>query len=148
MADGEAAFDVAHDPTRAFLIAVGDRQVRVVGTEFNLRRREGLTALTVRRGVVEVRPAGAPDAAPTRLVPRGRAQGLVRPCQRSAPGDAQRGHGERLAGGVERCQAKPRQSFPESFAIVEREGEVSTFARPPGMLEDQREAYRRYVGGR
>ncbi len=56
LADGEAAFDVTHDPKRPFLIAVGDRQVRVVGTEFNLRHREGLTELTVRRGVVEVRP--------------------------------------------------------------------------------------------
>jgi transmembrane sensor len=67
MAEGEAAFDVAHDPGRPFLIAVGDRQVRVVGTEFNLRRRDGQTALTVRRGVVEVRPAAAPDASPARL---------------------------------------------------------------------------------
>ena len=67
MADAEAVFDVAHDPSRPFLIAVGDQQVRVVGTEFNLRRRDGQTALTVRRGVVEVRPAGAPDAAPARL---------------------------------------------------------------------------------
>jgi transmembrane sensor len=56
LADGEAAFDVTHDPKRPFLIAVGDRQVRVVGTEFNLRHRGGLTELTVRRGVVEVRP--------------------------------------------------------------------------------------------
>lgn len=56
LADGEAAFDVTHDPKRPFLIAVGDRQVRVVGTEFNLRHRGGVTELTVRRGVVEVRP--------------------------------------------------------------------------------------------
>jgi len=67
MADAEAVFDVAHDPRRPFLITVGDRQVKVVGTEFNLRRRDGRTALTVRRGVVEVRPAASPDAAPTRL---------------------------------------------------------------------------------
>ncbi|MDB5418751.1 MAG: hypothetical protein JWP50_2170 [Phenylobacterium sp.] len=66
LTDGEAAFDVTHDPKRPFLIAVGDRQVRVVGTEFNLRHRGGLTELTVRRGVVEVRPeAGA--APPVRV---------------------------------------------------------------------------------
>ena len=67
MADSEAVFDVAHDEKRPFLIAVGDRQVRVVGTEFNLKNRAGLVDLTVRRGIVEVRPADAPQAAPTRV---------------------------------------------------------------------------------
>jgi transmembrane sensor len=67
MADAEAVFDVAHDAKRPFLIGVGDRQVRVVGTEFNLRNREGLVDLTVRRGVVEVRPADALDSQPTRV---------------------------------------------------------------------------------
>jgi transmembrane sensor len=67
MADAEAVFDVAHDAKRPFLIAVGDRQVRVVGTEFNLRHRAALVDLTVRRGVVEVRPAGALQAPPTRV---------------------------------------------------------------------------------
>ncbi|THD77235.1 MAG: DUF4880 domain-containing protein [Phenylobacterium sp.] len=67
MADGEAAFDVAHDAARPFLIQVGDRQVRVVGTEFDLRHRDGELRLTVRRGVVELRPADAPDAAPARV---------------------------------------------------------------------------------
>lgn len=59
LADGEAAFDVTHDPARPFLVNVGDRDVRVVGTEFNLRRRAGEVALSVRRGLVEVRPVRA-----------------------------------------------------------------------------------------
>lgn len=67
MAEGEAVFDVAHDPSRPFLITVGDRQVRVVGTEFNIRRRNGATAVTVRRGIVEVRPSKAQSVAPIRL---------------------------------------------------------------------------------
>ena len=66
MADAEAVFDVTHDPARPFLIEVGDEQVRVVGTKFNLRHRDGRVALTVSRGVVEVRPAESPDAQPTR----------------------------------------------------------------------------------
>jgi transmembrane sensor len=69
MSDAEAAFDVAHDAARPFLIQVGDREVRVVGTEFNLRRREGKVVLTVRRGLVEVRPARAAAAAPVRVRP-------------------------------------------------------------------------------
>ncbi|MDB5448785.1 MAG: anti-FecI sigma factor, FecR, partial [Phenylobacterium sp.] len=67
MAEAEAAFDVAHDPQRPFLIRVGDREVKVVGTEFNLRRRDGKVVLTVRRGTVEVRPSGQAGAAPTRV---------------------------------------------------------------------------------
>ncbi len=67
MADAEAVFDVAHDTKRPFLISVGDRQIRVVGTEFNLRHRADLVDLTVLRGIVEVRPAEALDATPTRV---------------------------------------------------------------------------------
>lgn len=67
MADGEAVFEVAHDPQRPFLIDTGDREVRVVGTAFNLRQRGDIFALTVRRGVVEVRPSGVPDARPARV---------------------------------------------------------------------------------
>lgn len=67
LADGEAAFDVTHDPARPFKITVGDREVRVVGTEFDLRRRDGKITLTVRRGTVEVRPVGEPQATPTRV---------------------------------------------------------------------------------
>ena len=67
MADAEATFDVAHDAARPFLIGVGDRQVRVVGTEFNLRHRAHRIDLTVRRGIVEVRAADALQAAPIRV---------------------------------------------------------------------------------
>ncbi|MBL8554249.1 MAG: FecR domain-containing protein [Phenylobacterium sp.] len=71
LADGEAVFDVAHDADRPFVVGVGDRDVRVIGTEFNLRRRAGEVALNVRRGVVEVRPATPGSAASVR-VPAGR----------------------------------------------------------------------------
>ncbi|CAN7408680.1 FecR family protein [Caulobacter sp. LjRoot300] len=61
MADAQAAFDVAKDPGRPFLISVGDQQVRVVGTEFNIRHYDKTVRVTVRRGIVEVRqPAQGP----------------------------------------------------------------------------------------
>ncbi len=53
---GEAIFDVAHDPRRPFEVAAGDRTVRVVGTRFDVRRRDGAVSVTVARGAVEVRP--------------------------------------------------------------------------------------------
>ena len=67
MADAEATFDVAHDAARPFVIEVGDQQVRVVGTAFNLRERSGQVVLSVSRGLVEVRPVDAPTAAPVRV---------------------------------------------------------------------------------
>lgn len=64
LATGQAVFDVAHDTRRPFLVAAGDRTVRVVGTQFDVRRLDGKLSVTVARGAVEVRPsAGAPGKA-------------------------------------------------------------------------------------
>lgn len=69
MGEGEAVFDVAADAKRPFLIAAGDRTVRVVGTRFDVRRREGLLSVTVDRGVVEVRPSKGETGKAFRLHP-------------------------------------------------------------------------------
>jgi transmembrane sensor len=61
LGDAEATFDVAKDARRPFEIAVGDQRVRVIGTEFNIRNYDGLTEVTVRRGVVAVLPAAGDD---------------------------------------------------------------------------------------
>lgn len=59
LGEGEAAFDVRHDPARPFVIEAGDRTVRVLGTEFNVLRHDDRLTVTVRRGVVAVNaPAG------------------------------------------------------------------------------------------
>ena len=65
---GEAIYEVAPDASRPFIIVAGDRQVRVVGTEFDVRQRDDAFSLTVRHGVVEVSPAGIVDGAVVRLV--------------------------------------------------------------------------------
>jgi transmembrane sensor len=61
MDQAEAVFDVAHDSARPFLINVGESQVRVVGTAFNIRRSADETAVSVLRGVVEVSDLDAPS---------------------------------------------------------------------------------------
>lgn len=66
LADGQAAFDVVHNPGRPFVVAVGDQQVRVIGTEFNISRHEGRTAVTVRRGVVAVAQASGGEVRVTK----------------------------------------------------------------------------------
>lgn len=73
MADAEAVFDVAKDPNRPFFIEAGEREIRVVGTEFNVLRRGGDMQVTVRRGVVEVRPVGQPTAPALARLQKGQA---------------------------------------------------------------------------
>lgn len=69
LAEGEAAFDVTHDLRRPFVIAAGDRAVRVVGTEFDVRRRAGQLSVSVARGAVEVLPRGDATGEAFRLHP-------------------------------------------------------------------------------
>lgn len=67
--EGQAVFDVARDTRRPFLIAAGDRTVRVVGTQFDVRRRDGKLSVTVARGAVEVRPSEGASGQAYRLHP-------------------------------------------------------------------------------
>jgi transmembrane sensor len=62
LTDGEAAFNVAHDPRRPFTVSVGDRQVRDLGTQFDIRRAGPMIEVTVRRGMVEVTANGGTQA--------------------------------------------------------------------------------------
>lgn len=54
LVDGEASFDVVHLENRPFVVAVADREVRVLGTEFNILSHDARLAVTVRRGLVSV----------------------------------------------------------------------------------------------
>lgn len=65
LADGEAAFDVTHDPARPFVISAGDHDVRVLGTAFNVLHHGQRFSVGVSRGVVAVTPSKA--SAPVRL---------------------------------------------------------------------------------
>lgn len=67
--EGQAVFDVAHDARRPFTVAAGDRTIRVVGTQFDVRRLGGKVSVTVARGAVEVRPADGAAGKAYRLHP-------------------------------------------------------------------------------
>jgi transmembrane sensor len=69
LGDGEAIFDVAHDSARPFTVQAADHIVRDVGTQFDVRSRQGDLTITVARGEVEIRPAGASQGRPVRLTP-------------------------------------------------------------------------------
>ena len=59
LADGQAIFDVVHDSRRPFVVQAGERTVRDVGTQFDVRQRAGEFTVTVARGRVEVGAQGS-----------------------------------------------------------------------------------------
>lgn len=59
MGEGEAIFDVAHDADRPFTVTAPSREIRVLGTQFEVRNRQGEFTVTVARGKVQVRPMSA-----------------------------------------------------------------------------------------
>jgi transmembrane sensor len=57
---GEALFDVVHDENRPFRVMLGESEIQVLGTRFNVYRKvNGEVAVTVLEGTVEVRGYGA-----------------------------------------------------------------------------------------
>jgi len=74
LTSGEAAFTVTHDPRRPFAVTVGDREVRDLGTEFDVRRGGSQIAVTVREGQVEVADIGNTPGSPVALGPGQRLQ--------------------------------------------------------------------------
>lgn len=51
---GEALFDVAHDPNRPFIVSAGEGQIQAVGTAFNVRLADAGVVVTVVEGTVKV----------------------------------------------------------------------------------------------
>ncbi len=62
---GEVYFRVNANPDRPFYVDIAGRQVRVVGTEFDIRKEDQRVSVAVSRGVVSVQTA--PEQAPVLL---------------------------------------------------------------------------------
>ena len=60
--EGEALFTVAHQAERPFRVHAGDTIVQALGTEFNVRRRNGGTTVSVVEGLVKVSMRVEPNA--------------------------------------------------------------------------------------
>lgn len=60
---GRSRFDVAHDPSRPFTVAVGPQTVVAVGTSFDVERLQSRVVITLIQGQVVIK--GAEGAAPT-----------------------------------------------------------------------------------
>lgn len=65
---GEASFNIAHDTAQPFLVDAGSGQIRVTGTQFNVRRDSDEVFITVVSGMVEVSSVAAPSMPPVRLI--------------------------------------------------------------------------------
>jgi transmembrane sensor len=57
--EGEAYFEVQHDPTRPFVVTAGSDRVTVLGTKFSVRHEDNRTQVTVIEGRVRLDRAGA-----------------------------------------------------------------------------------------
>ncbi len=54
---GQANFEVAHEPSRAFRVLTGSAEVVAIGTQFDVRLEDGSTVVTVIEGRVAVGPS-------------------------------------------------------------------------------------------
>lgn len=61
--EGEAYFEVAHDPAHPFVIDAGTHRITVLGTKFDVRRDGDDVRVTVVEGRVRVEPSGRDGAA-------------------------------------------------------------------------------------
>ena len=57
LTSGQAEFEVAHDPARAFRVLTGSAEVIAIGTQFDVRLLENSTVVTVIEGRVAVGPS-------------------------------------------------------------------------------------------
>lgn len=64
---GQAFFKVAKNPKRPFWVDAGDTKVRVVGTQFDVRKGSDRTRVAVLEGIVNVSSPTQADAAPVVL---------------------------------------------------------------------------------
>ena len=67
LAQGEATFEVAKDPSRPFVVTTGAMAVRAVGTDFNVRKTSSGMEVMIMEGAVVVGPVSAvnhPEAMP------------------------------------------------------------------------------------
>lgn len=71
LGDGQAIFDVAHDETRPFTVEASGRAVRVLGTQFDVRNRNGDVTVSVARGRVQVRPVALSKTGQAFVLQRG-----------------------------------------------------------------------------
>jgi TolA-binding protein len=143
LASGQARFDVRHDTDRRFAIRIADVEVRVLGTRFNLERREQsdgtFVQVSVSEGVVEVQVtrAGAPEL--TRIHASETWSTLILPAAVPVPATVQELAGEAAEPVL---PARPRKL--SRAAEVDPASDLftqATLARRAGRMRDAADSY-------
>jgi len=116
LVQGEAFFDVVHDPSRPFVVESRAGSARVLGTAFDVRLKGDVARVSVLRGAVRVEPAGGQGVAVLRA-----------------------GQGAWLDG------AAPKAVALEDPAAVDawRQGRLVVYHRPLSEVVDEIGRYRR-----
>lgn len=68
---GEAFFEVAKDPSRPFVVRVGDQRVTAVGTKFSVRREQNSIRVIVTEGKVRIEHQGSQQPSETAMITPG-----------------------------------------------------------------------------
>lgn len=68
LTSGQAFFEVAHDPSRPFVVLAGNAEIRVTGTKFDVIRIGDDVRVSVLEGRVEVRDRSAPGRQPEQVL--------------------------------------------------------------------------------
>ena len=66
--NGEAFFNVSHDPSRPFVIKAGAHEVTVLGTKFSVYKHSAIVEVSVQSGHVSVRQIGEEQTTPVTLL--------------------------------------------------------------------------------
>ena len=96
--EGQALFRVAKDRHRPFVVRAGDAQVRAIGTEFDVYRKQVATIVTVVEGRVETYDASDSAGGTPVVAVRGRTAYGAAACDDEADAN---GHGGRHGVGAE-----------------------------------------------
>lgn len=134
---GQAAFSVAHDSTRPFVVQAGDRQVRATGTLFDVYLAQNRLQVVLAEGEVIVTrlQAGERAARPVRLSP---GQALV-----ARPGAA-----DEVQTRDARRALRWRDGFVEfnDTSLAEAVAEMNRYSEVPVTLRDERTGALRISG--
>lgn len=140
---GRARYAVTPNPNRAFEVGAGAVTVRVVGTEFEVERREGRALVTVSRGKVQVSWArtgnGEADDAERVFLVAGESgsfppSGPVEPAALEAPAAS-----ESRAAAATADEARPRppaRAYRSRVVHRDYHGAYSLLARHPSLAGD------------
>jgi transmembrane sensor len=119
---GEALFNVRHDPAHPFIVAAGDREIRDIGTIFDVRREGDAMAVQVAEGKVAVWSSGMMvelDQGKSIAYPGSGAPGVINPADPATIGAWSGGYLTYENAPLAQVVADLNRYFPHPIHLVE-----------------------------